>query len=86
MQQKIDKIFLTTSNEVGNIYKNIINELDSNITTYGQSITMNNYETNINNQILNILGYVIIFMIILFICVLVYFNQKTGGKIKLFSE
>ena len=85
LQEKINNIITTTSTDNNNIYKNIINDLDNSITTYGQSISMNNYETTINNKILNILGYVILSMIILFVCVLVYFNQKTAGKIKLFS-
>ena len=44
---------------------------------------MNNYETNINNKILMALSVISIFMIIIFIVVMVYFNNKSAGKLKL---
>lgn len=86
LQEKINNILSTFSTDLKDINGVVLNDLDNRITTLGQSISMNNYETNINNKILNILGYVILFMIIIFVAVLVYFNQKTAGKIKLFSQ
>jgi hypothetical protein len=64
---------------------NIIADLDSKITTVGQSISMHNYETNINNNILTVL--IIIFGLLcgIFIILMIYYNNKTAGKIKLFS-
>lgn len=46
---------------------------------------MNNYENNINDKILKALIVITIFMFIMFIIVMIYFNNKTAGKIKLFK-
>ena len=64
---------------------NILKNLNDKITTYGQAISMNNYETNINNKILMALGAVLGVVVIIFVVVMVYFNNKTAGKIKLFG-
>lgn len=65
---------------------NVINKLDNQITTFGQAIEMNNYETSINNRILAILGPLTFFVFVIFISVMVYFNNVTAGKIKLFGK
>lgn len=65
---------------------NVINKLDNQITTFGQAIEMNNYETGINNRILMILGPLTFFTFVIFISVMVYFNNLTAGKIKLFGK
>ena len=62
---------------------NVIKKLDDKITTYGQAISMNNYETNINNNLLIALYIVLAIVFLIFIAVLVYYNNLTGGKIKL---
>jgi len=67
----------------GNINDIVITNLNNKITTYGQAISMNNYENNINDKILKALIVITIFMFIMFIIVMVYFNNKTAGKIKL---
>ncbi len=65
---------------------NVINKLNNQITTFGQAIEMNNYETSINNRILMILGPLTFFAFIIFISVMVYFNNVTAGKIKLIGK
>lgn len=65
---------------------NIINKLDNQITTFGQAIEMNNYETGINNRILMILGPLTFIIFVIFISVMVYFNNATAGKIKLMGK
>jgi hypothetical protein len=57
-----------------NLFNNINKNMDSKITTYAQAISMNNYETNINNFILSILIVILITMVIVFIFVLSYFT------------
>ena len=68
-----------------NVNISVIDNLNNKITTYGQAINMNNYETNINNNILMALGIALIIVIIIFVAVMVYFNNISGGKIKLFG-
>lgn len=65
---------------------NVINKLNNQITTFGQAIEMNNYETTINNRILMILGPLTFFVFVIFISVMVYFNNITAGRIKLFGK
>jgi len=65
---------------------NVINKLNNQITTFGQAIEMNNYETSINNRILMVLGPLTFFVFIIFISVMVYFNNITAGKIKLIGK
>ena len=71
--------------DVKNLNSVIIKDLDDKITTYGQAISMNNYETNINNNILIALSLILFFIFVIFICVIVFYNNKTAGQIKLFG-
>jgi hypothetical protein len=64
-----------------NVNMNVIDNLNSKITTYGQAINMNNYETNINNNVLIVIFFILGIFVIIFITVLVYFNNKTAGKV-----
>jgi ATP-dependent Zn protease len=68
-----------------NVNLSVVDNLNNKITTYGQAINMNNYETAINNKILVVLGFGLLIIVIIFVFVMVYFNNKTGGKIKLFG-
>ena len=56
-----------------NINGNIIKSLNDKITTYGQSINMNNYEYNLNNKILIVLGLIFGVIFSIFIVILVYY-------------
>jgi len=69
--------------DIKNLNNVIIKNLDDKITQYGQSISMNNYETNINNKILIALTVILFFIFTIFICIIVFYNNKTAGKIKL---
>ena len=87
------------SNELKNKYLNLINQnlntkdinyyvlknLNDKITTYGQAISMNNYETNINNNILIALSIILAIVGGVFIALLIYFNYLTNGKISIFA-
>jgi hypothetical protein len=64
---------------------NIIKNLDNKITTISQSVSMNNYETNINNNILIALIIILVLLSGIFLVLMVYYNNKTAGKIKLFN-
>jgi hypothetical protein len=64
-----------------NVNMGVIDNLNSKITTYGQAISMNNYETNINNNILIVIFFILAVIFIIFVAVLVYFNHKTAGKV-----
>ncbi len=70
----------------GNLILNVIGILDDKITKQGQSVSMNNYENNINNTILMVLFFIFAFMIVMFVVVLVYFNNITAGRIKIFGQ
>jgi len=64
-----------------NINGNIITTLDDKITTYGQAINMNNYEYNMNNNILVVLGFVFGIILSIFIVILVYYvNISSRGN------
>jgi hypothetical protein len=69
--------------DIKNLNNVIIKNLDDKITQYGQSISMNNYETNINNKILIALTVILFFMFVIFVVIIVFYNNKTAGKIKL---
>ena len=69
----VSKNYLTLTKTVN---QGVIDELDSKITSYGQMINMNNYETDINNQILLGLTIFLIFMVLIFIVIISYFNAK----------
>ena len=47
---------------------------------------MNNYETTINNRILMVLGPLTFLVFVIFISVMVYFNNLTAGKIKIIGK
>ena len=53
-------------------YSNL-KSLNDKITTYGQSINMNNYEYNLNNKILIVLGLIFGVIFSIFIVILVYY-------------
>jgi 4-diphosphocytidyl-2C-methyl-D-erythritol kinase len=85
IKQKYSELLDSKLNET-NINNNVINDLNNKITTFGQAIKMNNYETGINNKILLILTGIGAFVVLIFIVVLVYFNNLTAGKIKIFGR
>jgi KaiC/GvpD/RAD55 family RecA-like ATPase len=68
------------------ISTNVINKLNNQITTFGQAIEMNNYEAKINDKILYILYIISALVFIIFIVVIVYYNNITAGKIKIFGQ
>ena len=68
-----------------NVNDSVIKNLDNKITTFSQAISMNNYETGVNNNILIGVGITLGLMLLIFIIVLVYFNRITAGKIVLFD-
>ena len=69
-----------------NVHNNVIKYLDDKITTYGQAILMNDYEEGINKKIIIFLSYISILMIFGFIFLMVYFDYKYAGKVKLFGK
>lgn len=82
LNQKITELISNNILNTKTLNDAVIKDLNNKITTYGQAISMNNYETNINNKILMALSVISIFMIIIFIVVMTYFNNKSAGKIK----
>ena len=62
--------------DIKNLNNGIIKNLDDKITTYGQAISMNNYETNINNKILFGLSIILFIIFIIIIIVIIYYNKK----------
>lgn len=72
--------------DLKNIHNNIIKYLDDKITTYGQAISMNNYETNINNTIILVLSGIFGMMILISVMAMGYFNYKYAGKLTLFGR
>ena len=68
-----------------NVNDSVIKNLDNKITTFSQAISMNNYETGVNNNILMGAVMTLGLMLMIFIIVLVYFNRITAGKIVLFD-
>jgi hypothetical protein len=83
LNEKINEIVNNNVLNTKTLNDAVIKDLNNKITTYGQAISMNNYETNINNKILMALSVISFFMIIIFIVVMVYFNNKSAGKLKL---
>lgn len=71
--------YITNTNKV---YNTIVKSLDSKITTLGQAVSMSNYETNINNKILFILGWVTTILFIILLIVLIYYNYIVSKKIE----
>jgi hypothetical protein len=67
------------------VFLNQSKNLDDKITQYGQAISMNTYETNINNNILYIVISIFGIMIFVFIILIVYYHHKTAGKFTLFG-
>ena len=76
----IDKKMEQYISSYKDINDNIIDNLDSKITTYGQAISMNNYETNINNKILIYLGIISGILFIILIIIIVYKTQQLKTK------
>ena len=68
-----------------NVNLSVVDNLNNKITTYGQAINMNNYETDINNKILMALGIIFGLVFVVFIVLMVYYNNKYGGHIKIFD-
>ena len=85
MQKKMNDLINNNILNTKNINNSVMKQLDNKITTYGQMITMNNYETKINDNILTGLYIAFFFMFLIFMVVIVYFNNKTAGKIQLFG-
>jgi hypothetical protein len=67
-----------------NLNDNIINNINNKLTTYEQAISMNDYESNINNNILLYLTIIFGILFIIFITMLAYYNNKTAGIINIF--
>jgi len=88
VNKELQKNYIDTIRKVDfkNLNYSIIKDLNDKITTYGQAISMNNYETNINNKILITLSVVIFLVIGIFIVVITYYNAKSAGKIKLLGK
>jgi len=68
-----------------NLNDNVINNINNKLTTYEQAINMNDYETNINNNILLYLGIIFGILFIIFVSMLAYYNNKTAGIINIFK-
>lgn len=86
LEEEIEKAVDSFLTSTSNISDKVIKQLDTKITTMTQVITMNDYQTAVNNKILFYLGISVFFMIIILICIIVYYNNKTGGKIKLLGR
>ena len=88
VNKELQKNYIDTIQKVDfkNLNYSIIKDLNDKITTYGQAISMNNYETNINNKILITLSVIIFVVIGIFIIVITYYNAKSAGKIKLLGK
>jgi hypothetical protein len=69
-----------------NFNNNILNNLNNKMTTYEQAISMNNYETNINNNILLYLSVILGVFVIILVSLLVYYNSTTAGIISIFGK
>jgi hypothetical protein len=67
-------LFNTYISNSQNIYDTIIKSLDRKNTTLGQAVSMNNYETNINNKITLILGAIAGILLFIFLTVFIYYN------------
>lgn len=67
------------------VNESVIKNLDNQITTYSQAINMNNYETKINDNIIKACSIIVLLVFIIFIVVLVYFNNISAGKITIFG-
>jgi hypothetical protein len=80
LEEEIENAVGLFLNNTSNINEKVIKQLDTKITTMGQAITMNDYQTDVNNKLLFYLGIFVIIIIIILIVVLVYYNNKIGGK------
>lgn len=69
----VSKNYLTLSTTIN---QDLIDGLDTKITTYGQMISMNNFETDVNDKILMGMSILLIFMILIFVATIAYFNAK----------
>ena len=86
VQEEIDYLINNYILNTKDINYQVLKNLDDKITTYAQAISLNNYETNVNNQILFYLSTALFFIFVIFIVILVYFNNVSAGKIKLFGR
>lgn len=86
LQEDIEEVLNNYIKYEDKLSDNIINNLNDKITTYGQAILLNNYETDINNKILMYLSIGMFFIFIILVIVTAYFNNKSAGKIKLFGR
>jgi len=71
----VDKIVLNldVKNELNN---NIIKSVDNKITTLEQRVKMTNYETTINDQILNFVYMILFFVVIIGLITFIYMRRK----------
>jgi hypothetical protein len=86
LQEDIEELLNSYMKYDNKLSVNTIHDLNDKITTYGQAILLNNYETDVNNKILMYLSIGLFFMFLIFIIVLAYFNNISAGKIKLFGR
>jgi uncharacterized integral membrane protein len=63
-----------------NVYTQINKTLDRKITTLGQAVSMSNYETNINNQIILILSSISGLLFLILIIVFIYYNYVKAER------
>jgi len=86
VQEEIDYLISNYILNTKDINYKVLKSLNDKITTYSQAISLNNYETDINDKILFYLYVGLFFIFVIFIVVLVYFNNISAGKIKLFGR
>ncbi len=78
-QSELNKIVGNYILNTENINHNIINDLDSKITTYSNAIALNNHETEINDNILFYTGCLLGLIVIIFFFIVVYYNRQFAG-------
>jgi hypothetical protein len=77
-QSKIEQTMEDYILNIKNLNNNIIKNLNDKMTTYEQAITMNNYETNVNNNILLYMFITLGILFIVLVSMLAYYNIKTA--------
>jgi len=74
-----------TDEDMNTILSNLNKNFDSKIVTMGQSIQMNDYETDVHNKLLSYI-YVILFLVfICFVFVLTYYYFVSKGTVSFFK-
>ena len=86
IQSQIEETMEDYILNIKSLNDNIINNLNNKMTTYEQAITMNNYETNINNNILLYLSIIFGVLFVILVSIIAYYNNKTAGMPNLFNK